>query len=458
MNVTNADSSFNLPVSLRIRGSVHDVFSAWVKPEVVKNWLCDRMEGEWKSGETVYWWHAEHRQAIQVTTVEKNHHLRFRWSAWGTQCETEVEVEFSELDGETGIRICESKWNLATENVSIALDHACGWENTLCRLKVWIELGATFSSSAGVFQATDLSKGLQTSLAHDLSGSEFQSLLIDVHSERVSKLTPSDILQCWQRDRFVRPSPISPVEFIELDAKAFAAASEFEPIELSPVCPLGTNTAVAPMSQNKVLGTIRNTEVVADSTNVMALECAVRRKELLRKDAKDASLVRLCSSHRLLRAQNFSGPNMTAHFRVFSLCTAGRDTGSFEFEAAAIAEHVSVYQRLFQWMNQSGYAIGAISVGIYGENEFFTSKIVEAIEIILPDFAPVKRLGSRNSRYYPTASFTLNIRDQTGEEINIGDGGLTDWTGQLLSNSKERLMISGIGTDRLISQFKVNRS
>jgi hypothetical protein len=37
--------------------------------------------------------------------------------------------------------------------------------------------------------------------------------------------------------------------------------------------------------------------------------------------------------------------------------------------------------------------------------------------------------------------------DGTAEEI--GDGGFTDWTQQLVASSKERLLISGVGVDRL---------
>src|SRR5205807_148634 len=56
----------------------------------------------------------------------------------------------------------------------------------------------------------------------------------------------------------------------------------YRPLELPPVCPHGTNSLVATVNQNKVISTIRNTEVVADSTNVLALECALRRRSLLR--------------------------------------------------------------------------------------------------------------------------------------------------------------------------------
>jgi hypothetical protein len=36
-----------------------------------------------------------------------------------------------------------------------------------------------------------------------------------------------------------------------------------------------------------------------------------------------------------------------------------------------------------------------------------------------------------------------------GTPAEIGDGGFTDWTAQLLANRKERLLIAGYGTDRL---------
>ena len=51
----------------------------------------------------------------------------------------------------------------------------------------------------------------------------------------------------------------------------------FEVEELSPVCPLGTVSTLAPISQDSLVVATRGYEVVADSTAVLALECAVRR-------------------------------------------------------------------------------------------------------------------------------------------------------------------------------------
>jgi hypothetical protein len=40
-----------------------------------------------------------------------------------------------------------------------------------------------------------------------------------------------------------------------------------------------------------------------------------------------------------------------------------------------------------------------------------------------------------------------------GTELELIDGGFTTWTQQLLSNRKKRLLISGLGVERLCSQF-----
>ncbi len=131
--------SFDLPVSLRIRGTIDEIYSAWIKPAIAQKWLCDRMEGEWTPNATVSWWFGNHRQELRITQVETNFALGFQWNAYGTQAETCVTIGFKDLGSEVGITVRESSWELTEDSVKIALDHACGWENTLCRLKAWIE-------------------------------------------------------------------------------------------------------------------------------------------------------------------------------------------------------------------------------------------------------------------------------------------------------------------------------
>jgi hypothetical protein len=56
------------------------------------------------------------------------------------------------------------------------------------------------------------------------------------------------------------------------------------------------------------------------------------------------------------------------------------------------------------------------------------------------------RAGGRG--YYRDLCFKVSAL-VSGVPTEIGDGGFTDWTAKLLSNGKERLLISGYGLDRL---------
>jgi hypothetical protein len=292
---------------------------------------------------------------------------------------------------------------------------------------------------------------LKKELTEEFSGSELHSLLIDVYSERASAVTVSRLLKSWREDRFVKPGSVSPKEILKLDSIAYEIARAFEAIELSPVCPLGTNAAVALVSQKKILSTIRNTEVVADSTNVMALECAERRARQQRGEDRPP-IERICTSHRLLRTQVF-GPGMSAHFRVFSLCTAGKDSGNFQFEALALTEQVAVLYGIFEKLNQGGFQILKPRLNLHCKDSYLTSAGRKALVEALPGLL-IEEKGPRTSDYYPTVSFKLHATNDEGAEIELADGGLVDWTQKLLGNSKERLMISGLGTERLLSKFR----
>ena len=50
--------------------------------------------------------------------------------------------------------------------------------------------------------------------------------------------------------------------------------------------------------------------------------------------------------------------------------------------------------------------------------------------------------------YYRDLCFKVYIY-AGGEPQEVGDGGFTDWTARLAANRKERLLISGVGIDRL---------
>ena len=181
-------------------------------------------------------------------------------------------------------------------------------------------------------------------LAEQLSPTDLQSLLLEVYRIRSGRIQPASLLSDFESNRFVKPSTVSPISLLRWEQIAFLhLPPEFIPVALSPVCPLGANSVVASVDQNWSVTCIRNTEVVSDSTNVLALECAIRRREFLRKNPKSTNPVHLAASHRLLRAQHYDSPESTTHFSAFALCSAGRDQGDFQFELSTMGMQIRFY-------------------------------------------------------------------------------------------------------------------
>ena len=281
----------------------------------------------------------------------------------------------------------------------------------------------------------------------DLPATDLQSLMMEVANRRAQKLNPKSVANRSREDRFSQHSKVDPRQMIELDRIAFSAAAPrgFTPIELSPVCPLGTVSSIAKVSQNNIVSTMRNTEVVSDSTNVMAFECAERRKK--------QDVVRLCASHRLVRAQPFSGPASFAHFRVFSMCTAGRNQGNRDFERDAMVGQIGVYLQTLEDLAKLGYTHGQPRVGLTDFSEQ-SGEVLDAVRNKLLEQFPTAAIEVLPDRiqakgYYYPFCFWIFVSGSNGVEHNICDGGFTDWTQQLLSNRKERLMISGMGSERM---------
>jgi len=86
-------------------------------------------------------------------------------------------------------------------------------------------------------------------------------------------------------------------------------------VELSPVCPLGTNST---LDQNQTVTTIRNSEVCSDSTNVLAL--SVRDGDET-EDAEPSiqSFVPVIGCY----VQSAQSSRYISAFSSFSLVTAG---------------------------------------------------------------------------------------------------------------------------------------
>jgi hypothetical protein len=276
-----------------------------------------------------------------------------------------------------------------------------------------------------------------------LSGSDFTTIMLEVVRRRAARETPATVLRRYQRDRFVRPggTPWRSGRRAE-DVLLGCLSPETEVVPLAPLVPLGTHSALATVSQHKVVTAIRACEVAADPTNALALEAAVRRARV------PSGVVRLAAVQRVVRAQRFPA-GWAAHFGLLATVTAGRDQGSGRFERAALGEQLRFAVAALRAAGVRRVQVALTPLSDAGER--IASATVEALAA---DAAPAdividhERAGGRG--YYRDLCFKVNsLVDGAPEEI--GDGGFTDWTARLLANGKERLLITGYGIDRLAS-------
>jgi hypothetical protein len=272
-----------------------------------------------------------------------------------------------------------------------------------------------------------------------LSGSDFTSLMLEVVRRRAARETPASVLRRYKHDRFVRPGGIPSRSGRRAeDVLLGCLPADVEMMTLAPLVPLGTHSALGTVSQHKVMTAIRACEVAADPTNALALEAAIRRAGPAQGN------VRLAAIQRVVRAQPVPA-GWSAHFGLFAMITAGRDSGNFRFEQAALAEHLrfAVAGLAAAGLPRAQVALTPLSEAGMRILAAAAAELAAMPADIVTDH---DRAGGRG--YYRDVCFKVNTLVD-GVSVEIGDGGFTDWTARLLASRKERLLISGYGLDRL---------
>lgn len=293
-------------------------------------------------------------------------------------------------------------------------------------------------STVGIRDIADIADRLA-----DLPGSRWTSLLLDIARRRAHARSPTDVLAQHKRDSFVAPAAIDQRALHWVDGHMLAVtADDVDAIELSPVVPLGTVSAVAKAHQNKICSAQRSLEVVADPTNALALIAAVRRRE--RTDS-----VRLFTSHRALRMQRFGGPLSWQHFRLACWVTAGRDSGGHRFELDAAREHVDRLLTILDRMRAAGLPIGdhQWTAHIDPAHARWAERVLG-----LPALRGANTVALAPGGYYRCLRVMLDVEIDDGT-VNIADGGFVDWLERLCVSRRERLFISAIGTERLAAMY-----
>jgi len=289
-----------------------------------------------------------------------------------------------------------------------------------------------------------------------LPATDLQTLLLTVARNRAARVKPPDLLRRWREDRFVQPASGDPRELAAVETQLWQLLpAEVDGVELSPLVPLGTSSALTPVSQNRIVTAMRSAEVLSDSTNALAIEAADRRLRL-----PSTGHVHLAASHRQLRAQRYQD-GMSAHFRLFALVSSGRDVGSFITQASMLTLHLAYWQRVLAAILPS--ARPQLRYTIFdspGMRERINDTVLPALANgrDVSGAVPVveERDRERGRGYYVDAALRITA-GHGGHAIELGDGGFTTWTGQLMGNAKERCLVSCIATDRLAAAESAHR-
>lgn len=283
-----------------------------------------------------------------------------------------------------------------------------------------------------------------------LPSSDLRTLLLALVRDRTKAVTPAEVVRRWRTDRFVRPSDADPRRLAAVEAALWdLLPDDVDGVELSPVAPLGTVSALAPVSPNRIVATTRLTEVVSDLTNALAVEAAVRRRGL-----GPGAAVHLAACQRQLRAQAL-GPGMSAHFGLFALVSTARDVGSGRTEAHLALRHLRFWQVVLDALVPD--AEPRIELTAFG-----TGAVAERLaDTVLPTVGDgptrVRTVPdrSRGRGYYSDLAIRIALAD--GQE-EIGDGGLTAWTARLTGDAKERCLVSCVATERLARTADLHRA
>ncbi len=281
-------------------------------------------------------------------------------------------------------------------------------------------------------------------LEQGLSPTDLQTLLLAIARARASTVTPARLMRRWADDNFVQPAGSDPRATSRIEARLWELLpSKFAGVDLSPVTPLGTCSAIALVDQNRVISTVRGSEVVSDPTNVLALE-AVRR----RRQGKLEPLHLACC-HRVVRGQRFDAPGLFQHFRLFALLSTGRDRGSGWTEAAMLLDHLRFWvAALTDLMPGFPAAIEFSAFDSAVLVERFRDTVAPALDPLPATISIDERPDRQRARgYYNLAAIRLTAA--ADKPVEIGDGGFTTWTAQLSTDAKERCLISCISTERL---------
>ncbi|MCL2125911.1 MAG: hypothetical protein FWH33_08005 [Oscillospiraceae bacterium] len=282
-----------------------------------------------------------------------------------------------------------------------------------------------------------------------LPKSELYSLLLEIFRKQSDSITPVDLLKSFQINRFSIPSEIDPIAYhlLEVELLSIAHQQDIKGILLSPSAPFASSSAFGCVDQNNVVSAVRGTEILSDSTNMLAIIIA---EQLKKRELDNKEPLHFCTTARVLRAQVFPDTKQHfPHFGLFCIVSSGKDSGSYVCEKNLLIKQLIYYKRLLVEKYNADISVIIRKRRGYADGDGFFDRMIELVKTEIPDIPVTYDSEYDENNYYKGIHFKM-FMEKDNEKIEIGDGGFVDWIQQMTNNKKERCLISGIGIDRLL--------
>lgn len=273
--------------------------------------------------------------------------------------------------------------------------------------------------------------------------SDLNTLLLEVFKRKGDLIDSACLYKNFKSNRFSLPSKINCLDYHKTEVKLFEIAKKLKisPILLSPVVPFGTGNISKCVSQNNILTTLRNTEVLSDPTNMLCLIIA----DKINRVENDNFIYNLCTSSRCLRTQKYHNQDFSSHFGVFMIVSTGKDGGSYLCEKELLKFHIDFYIEFLQKVLHKNICIELSKRKGYKDSEGFFSRINDFLNDLYPNIDIMNSIDLDNN-YYKGINFKIYILEGSQRREVVG-GGFVDWVTKLTTNNKIRCLTSGISID-----------
>jgi hypothetical protein len=283
-------------------------------------------------------------------------------------------------------------------------------------------------------------KQLHAAISSALSPGQISQFLTSVFQLQTQKITPSELFANWPSHTLSQPANHCPLALrkAELALLTQAKSEGFEPVELSPVAPLGVSSVYKKVHQNRILSALKVSEVVSDPSNMLGLILTENWKK-----HRNLNATHLATVHRCLRPTAENKPLHQPHFLLFALA-------AFIPSKDPQLLVASLFQQVQFHLNLCGPAQIRLSFQAYpGDPRLFselkTRLKIENLPCELREISP-----PCEGTYYTGCRVLIDVKINH-EWVNMSDLGIVTWPAELSGQGHLRLVISGMGVERYIA-------